>query len=336
MHKHNQIILFLIVFFCIFLLTACSGSDNESIEESELPEVIEEENVQEPEIIGIYNPLTGLHVSKTQNITAVMVDNHSFARPQSGLAQADIIYEIEAEGSITRLMALFYGDPPEFVGPVRSARPYYLQIAKEWDAYYVHVGGCNDSFAKIVEWKIRDIDDTKGHSGFFLDNTRRRPHSTYLNFEKALLGKADNGIFKDWGFIETPDEYEGYTEVSFSYNGSNRVSYKWNDEEKVYFRYINNAVHVDRLGGQLKANNIIIQYANHRNLNTVLDHIWVDVIGNGKSEYFLGGQYFQGTWEKKNITAPTMFYDEHGNHIKLVEGQTWIQVLRPTIEILKL
>jgi hypothetical protein len=70
-------------------------------------------------------------------------------------------------------------------------------------------------------------------------------------------------------------------------------------------------------------------------LQTELKHIWVDVIGEGKAEYFLGGQYLEGTWEKKSMTEPTMFYDNSGNHITFTRGKTWIQFVRTNAKINK-
>ncbi|MEW6622716.1 MAG: DUF3048 domain-containing protein [Bacillota bacterium] len=334
-YKIRWVLFILALLLVVF--AGCSGTKEPAdLKGKDEPKAENPVPVDNPQSTGIYNPLTGLYVEKTQNLTAVMIDNLGPARPQSGLIKADIIYEIEAEGMVTRLMALFYGDPPEFVGPVRSARPYYMQIAKEWDAYYAHVGGCDDSWAKLVEWKIRDIDDLKGHKGFYVDKTRQRPHSTYLKFADALSGKEENGKLKEWSFIDTPDSTPTYKEINFRYTSTNRVTYKWEDDLKAYLRFINDKPHDDReTGQQLSANNIILQYAVHRDLKTQLKHIWVDVIGKGKAEFFLGGQYFEGTWEKKSMTDPTVFYDDQGKPITLVRGQTWIQVLRPSAEVKK-
>lgn len=294
----------------------------------------EEEEVYKPEPTGIYNPLTGLYVETTQNLTAVMIDNMMPARPQSGLIYADIIYEVEAEGLITRFVALFYGDPPEFVGPVRSARPYYMQIAREWDAYFVHVGGCEVSRTRAREWNLRNIDDMRGDRGFFLDRERRRPHSTYLNFAEALYGRAENGNFRNWVFIDPPEQEPTYIQISFRYSNTNRVTYKWDSERQVYLRFINDNPHVNRGSEeQLFANNIIFQHAVHRNLHTALDHISVELVGSGEAVYFIGGQYHRGTWEKTSLTEPTVFFDQYGQPVNFVRGNTWIQVVRPGIQI---
>lgn len=285
---------------------------------------------------NIYNPLTGEMVSKVQNLTAVMVNNHGKARPQTGLIDADIVYELEMEGLITRFFALFYGDPPKHVGPVRSARPYTLALAKEWDAYFVHVGGSDEAFALVEKWGIRDIDDTHGHPGFWLDETRKRPHNTYINLERALRGKDGNGKFKEWNFVDGYDNVPDYKEIKLKYSKYNRIKYAWDNQEKKYERYINGYKHIDRISGrQITAKNIIIQYAKHTYSGDKEKHIEIDIIGKGKAEYFLGGKYFEGTWEKKSLAAPTRFYDKDGNHIKPVKGNTWIQVVRKDAEIEK-
>ena len=112
----------------------------------------------EPAVVGtILNPLTGEMVERTITLLAVMINNAPQARPQTGLAAADLVYEIEMEGNITRFVAFYHGDPPENVGPVRSARPYVMMLAKEWDAYFAHVGGSDDAFAKVREWGIKDV-----------------------------------------------------------------------------------------------------------------------------------------------------------------------------------
>ena len=73
------------------------------------------------------------------------INNHPLARPQSGISDADIIYEIAAEGNMTRLLALFQSELPEEIGPVRSARDYFVHIAKGLDAFYVAHGYSPDA-----------------------------------------------------------------------------------------------------------------------------------------------------------------------------------------------
>lgn len=324
----------------MFLILAFSGCGQKPADKPPAPDphqVVREQPVkEEPPEPGILNPLTNQRVQTTTNLIAVMIDNQPRARPQSGLSKADIVWEIKAEGLVTRFMALFYGDPPDIVGPVRSARPYYMALAKEWDAYYAHVGGSNDAISKIDEWKIRSINDLRGHPGFYVDNTRQRPHSTYLNLAKALENKSPNGTFPNWKFevpeVGSPD----YVEIKLNYDKQNKVTYSFSVEKQAYLRLQNNSPMVDRITGeQIFVRNIVIQYARHRNLNNELKHVEVEIIGEGEAEYFLGGRYLKGSWRKKDLSAPTEFLDAQGRSIAFAPGNTWIQVVRSPSQVEK-
>ncbi|MEW6663535.1 MAG: DUF3048 domain-containing protein [Bacillota bacterium] len=333
----------LVVAGCLlFLILALSGCGQKPVENPPAPDppsgqpTQEQPTQEQPAEPGILNPLTGQRVQTTAKLIAVMIDNLPQARPQSGLSKADIVWEIEAEGLVTRLMALFYGDPPEIVGPVRSARPYYMALAKEWDAYYAHVGGSNDAASKIDEWKIRSINDLMGHPGYSVDQTRQRPHSTYLTLAKALENKSPNGIFPNWKFEAPKAGKPDFGAIKLDYDKQNKVTYTFSADKEAYLRQQNGSPMVDRVTGeQIFVRNVIIQYARHRNLNNELKHVEVEVIGEGKAEYFLGGRYLEGSWRKKDLTAPTEFLDAEGRPVAFAPGNTWIQVVRSPSQVKK-
>ncbi len=326
-----------VIFLLSFSLIACnseSRSNNSSSQSLQNNQVINKElrSSQQPQL---YNPLTGLKVRKRIVPVAVMVDNNPSALPQKGLSRADIVYEMETEGLITRFMAIFYGDPPRSVGPVRSARPYFLAVAKEWDVYYAHVGGSNDALVKIDQWNISSLNDMRGFPGFFVDPNRRRPHSTFLDLNKALEGKKEKGNLKNWSFSSSPPDIIEYKKISFPYR-YNKPEYIWSSEEDCYLRYINSKPHVDaETGEQIRVKNIIVQYADHRYLGNKLGHIDIDLIGTGKAEYFLGGKYETGSWKKDSLYSPTVFYNDAGKRIELARGNTWIQVVSNRDQISK-
>lgn len=334
----------LILILCLpFLLFACTGKSNpgQDIPDETSPpldELIEPEFEPEPmpEPPAIPNPLTGEPLGENRHLIAIMVNNVPKARPQTGLGSADLVYEIEMEGAVTRFLAFFYGELPEDVGSVRSARPYVMMLAKEWDAYFAHVGGSNDAFAKVTEWGIKDIDDTRGHTGFWVNTKESRPHNTYLNLKRALSGKKVNGVFHKWVFKKPLEITPEYREIRFSYDQFNRPSYVFSEEDGLYRRFVNGDPHIDfATGNQIKTRNIIVQYAKHKNLNDKLLHIEVDLVGEGKAEYFLGGKYQEGTWKKKDYKSPTEYLDNQGKPIVFVEGKTWVQVVRHDREVKK-
>jgi len=151
-------------------------------------------------------PLNGaLHTKKAKESwekrrpLAVMIENHTEARPQSGLSSADIVYEAVAEGGITRFMALFYCNLADIqVGPVRSARTYYLDWLGEYDALYAHVGGANtpgpaDALGQIIRYEVKDLNQFSiGFPVFWRDYQRAIAIilNAYLRFRAYFIISA--------------------------------------------------------------------------------------------------------------------------------------------------
>jgi len=275
-------------------------------------------------------------VSEVVPLIAVMVDNLGPARPQTGLGEAGVVYEMETEAKITRFMALFAGDPPSVVGPVRSARSYYLQICKEWDAIFAHVGGSKDAIANIKRWGIRDLDQFANKGEFWRDKSRKAPHNVYLNIDEATAGK-DLMMEPHWRFGDLPDGDPDYQKISFNYGNNNNVTYEFAADKKRYLRYINGSPHTDRESGeQIAVTNIVLQYADHHYRGDGSARIDIQLIGSGRAEYFLAGQYQEGSWRKDSIDSPTKFFDSYGQEIIFPRGNTWVQVLRPQTAVEKL
>lgn len=311
----------------IFALVSVAGCGKKPVAPGEGPGQISSLQEEEPRII---DPLTGQRVNRIVPLLAVMVDNEGEGRPQTGLGDAGFVYEIETEGAISRFMALYAGNPPPNVGPVRSARTYFLRLVQEWGAYFAHVGGSADARENIYRWGIRNLDDFRGDRGFWLDQTRRRPHNTYLSIARALEGKQPAGNFKNLVFCDPPEDLLNYREISFSYSRDNRVTYRFSPDKKQYLRYINGVPHRDRVTGyQLAVTNVVIQYVPHFFTGDELGHIKVNLIGQGRAEFFLAGRYEEGSWEKTGPFTPTKFYGADGQEVSFVQGNTWIQVLRP-------
>ncbi|MDQ3238921.1 MAG: DUF3048 domain-containing protein, partial [bacterium] len=166
-----------------------------------------------------YCPLNGKKYDTKSQIeweqklpVAVMIENHPESRPQSGLNSADVVYEAVAEGGITRFMALFLCEPsPQIVGPVRSARTYFLDWLQEYNPLYAHVGGANtpgraDALGQIRQYGIKDLDQMGAglEGGYYRDENRipsvALEHTMYLNIDK--LREYGSKKFK-WG-VESP------------------------------------------------------------------------------------------------------------------------------------
>jgi hypothetical protein len=321
----------LFALLAIMILTSallCGCYQNNSQNTTQTP-IGDSANGQKVEETGITDPLTGRKAQKVVPLVAVMVDNLGAARPQTGLGEAGVVYEMEAEAKITRFMALFAGDPPNAVGPVRSARSYYLQICKEWDALYAHVGGSKDASANIKSWGIKDLDEFRNGGEYRRDQARKAPHNVYLNIDKATKGKKQ-GLQPHWQFGNPAEGDPDFSKISFSYGSGNNVFYEFSASEKRYLRYINSSPHSDRESGkQIAVTNVVIQYAPHQYRGDGTACIDINVIGSGKAEFFLAGQYQEGTWQKESMKSTTRFFNAEGKEIIFPRGNTWVQVLRP-------
>ena len=267
---------------------------------------------------------------------AVMIGNTSEARPQSGLSQADVVYEIMMEGmSITRLMAIFGSEYPEKVGPIRSIRIPFVQKLDEWDVAIAHYGGAETgkgdalSLLETIDVPIR-FDGVKGINTayFWRDSARKAPHNAYMNLAKAIQKVPVMDIRKH--FIFNPAAELSGDEVStlkIRFASSNTVRYDYDPEGERYLRSVNDEQQFDALNDEpLAATNLILQTVPYRIVESV-GYVLTDFTGSGKADYYIGGQHIEGTWEKPDKGDVTVYYDANHQEIELLPGSTWIEVI---------
>ncbi|MFZ3170890.1 MAG: DUF3048 domain-containing protein [Carboxydocellales bacterium] len=287
------------------------------------------------------NPLTGITVEKAnleRRPLAVMVENSPMARPQSGLAKADLIYEALAEGGITRFMAIFYGGDAEEVGPVRSARPYYLARAMEYDALYVHSGGSPEALAQLKAPGVPHLNQFYNNTPFWRSKQRKAPHNLYgdtLKMRKVAQQKYPGwkGNIPVFEFLDkdqvNPDGQPAKTLTINYANKASQVKYEYNDGEHKYYRFTAGKAHQDAVTAkQLTADNIILQFTGTK----VIDgegRRKVSMVGTGTGYLFSGGQRYRLKWAKDNLRSATRYSLAGGGKLRLNPGQTWIQVVPP-------
>ena len=308
----------------------------------EIDAVVEE---LEEEITGFYAPLTGLPVEAStldQRPIAVMLDNHVSARFQSGLSDADVVYEVLAEGSITRYMAVFQSRLPDVIGPVRSARPYYIQLALSYNPLYVHVGGSDQAFIDIKRLKMADIDGMKaGSDVYYRTDHKFIPHNMYTSYQGITIEQNRRNysekvtyeglsIKSDYQAIEG-DKAE-YLKVTYkSPTDKDKLGYfiefKYDTKTKAYKRYVNGQPQKDETTDiHLEADNILVLKADHKILDSA-GRREVDVVGQGLGYYLNQGVSMKITWVKSEGTSATTYFDEDKNEIFLNPGITWVQII---------
>lgn len=269
-----------------------------------------------------------------RRIVAVTVENSPQARPQAGLLEADRVYEVLAEGGITRFLAVYLHGEPERIGPVRSARPYLLELAKEYDAVYFHAGGSDAAFAMIRQEQLPVVNEFQNGRYFWRSKDRKPPHNLYTSIAKAREAVQDKGFagminsFPRWSIVkDVPSMGEQAKSISLRYSADYLVGYSYNQGRKLYMRSVSGTAHRDAISGkQLSAKNIIVQFAGTK----VLDNegrLEISLIGSGKGLLFQQGMVHEVSWVKDSSSSPTCFYEQDGSQIKLLAGQTWIEVM---------
>ncbi|MFA5211623.1 MAG: DUF3048 domain-containing protein [Patescibacteria group bacterium] len=275
------------------------------------------------------------------DLVAVMIENHTDARPQSGLDKAQIVYEAPVEANYSRFMAIFLKDDlVEKVGPVRSARPYYLDWLQEYGKIlYAHVGGSSEALARINSENIFDMNEFYRGSYFWRSSDRFAPHNAYTSSQlwQADWDKyANDAVFStsSWRFGDVEKCQENCINniyISFlepSYN----VEWKYNTSTEKYLRYQVGQKHLNQDGTEIFADTIIIQYVNSKVIDEV-GRLDLDTIGSGKVEIYQKGQKNFGFWKKDNLKSKTRFYNENDKEIILNSGKIWLEIVNQNCEV---
>ncbi|MBL7159331.1 DUF3048 domain-containing protein [Candidatus Microgenomates bacterium] len=295
----------------------------------------------------------------------VMIENHTEARPQSGLARADVVYEVVAEGGITRFLAIFYCGAAAKnleLAPVRSARTYFVDWISEYDGLYNHVGGaglCHDptvderakALCQIREYGIKDLDQFGISFPTCYRNPDRLDHPVATEHQMVCLsdnlyeiaekkgwtnvdeeGVAWDEDFSPWKFKEgdgLEDETASFSAEFNFWKGYKEYLVRWDYDQasNSYLRFNGDKPHNDLDEGQLKAKNVVIQFSEETGPVDEHLHLLYQTKGDGKAIIFQDGEVIKGTWKKKNRTSRTKFYDSQGAEVEFNQGQIWIEVL---------
>lgn len=327
----------------VLLLFASCGKTDEPLEtvppQTETPTQAQKQNI---------NPLTGLEIrSETvgKRPVAVMVENSPAARPQWGLSTPDIVVEGLAEGGITRMMWL-YADAKDMpkVGPTRSARHDYVEIAEGFDAIYVHFGGSVYAYDTLQKDKVDDIDGTKADGKYFARDKSRNTaveHTAYTtgeNIQNAISEKGLRTDIKDanaypFSFAAEKQTLSGgaCNSVLAVFSGTQKSGYthtfKYNAEDGLYYNYMNTSEMKDANGSTMAVSNVLILYTGISNVQgSDKGHVDWDLQG-GNGVYVSNGTYQNIKWSKgtaSNPNSPLKLTDESGNVLKLNTGKMWI------------
>ena len=374
--------LLLIGFTCATLLSGCGKEEapvetvpvNQIVPETvSVPETVPEtESIVEtaPEDIPpqegmVRSPLTNEWISgdlENQRPIAVMIPNENAALPHYGISQADILYECNVEGSMTRLMAVFKDwKNLERIGNIRSCRDYYVYWAKEWDAIYCHIGGpfyilsvINDPTTDNITGAVLATDpkQTKGlvDEAFFRTSDRKAPHNAYtsgdrissaiskLGYSETYTSNYQGDHFKFASGENTLEQYGDSAipatkiDLASTYKIT-KTYFEYNPDDGLYYRFqgmqSGDQKHIDGANNQqLAFKNILVQFTHYevRDAKGYLGYGCHDDTKDGW--YFTDGKGIHVNWKKTSDYGPTKYYDDNGNEIELNTGKTNICIVQ--------
>ena len=290
-------------------------------------------------------PLDGILVTAqaaAQHPIAVMIDDLSPARPQSGFNSASVVWQAPAEGGIPRYMLVFQETIPKLVGPVRSARYYYIAWAAELQAVYAHAGGSPQALqtlrSKGSGQLVYNADEFRSGNSFWRVNTKSPPHNLYTDGKHLRgiaksVGAKDKAISAPWSF--KPDLARQLRprggRIEFGYS-ANHIRYDYDWRTNTYVRSVTGEKRqVDAADGSPVApKNVVVMLMKFGPLNdgSHKKRLEADVVGQGTAWIATNGTTIKGTWRKAALTKPTKFYDNRGKEVVLTVGQTFVNVLQ--------
>jgi len=282
--------------------------------------------------------LTGLPIDpslKSHPVTAVMIENSPDARPQSGLLNAGIVYEAIAEGGITRFMALYQAEQPDYIGPIRSVRPYYLDFLMPFDAAVAHVGGAPQALSDIKTLGVKDLDQFYSGSSYTRITSRYAPHNVYtsmaeLNKLETTKGYTTSTYSAFPRKKEAPAKTPTAQSIDFPISGYlYSVHYDYDAKTNAYKRSEGGQPHIDERSGTQLEPKVVIALEMSRGIDGDGEHTDYGTVGSGAMYVFQDGLVTGGTWHKATRQAQFSFADGSGAAIKLNPGQTWITIVDP-------
>ncbi len=341
-----KVVLYICIGFLFVVLTALGISSR--ITDATITVFYNSPHYQQRPVTPVYySQLNGqpVELEIEQDLTPfiVMIENHVDSRPVAGIDKASIVYEAIVEGEVTRYMAVFDQNVAvERIGPVRSARPFYVELAEEWDGVYFHAGGSPAGLEKLKTSPMYNINEISGDGIYFWRDTQRfAPHNLYISGENMRRARSAKDIatttdsFTPWKFKDDADissttfNFDTASSIAtsviadFAGHDLYKVEFRYSSSSNDYTRYLGGQLHKTEQGIIVKAKNIIIQKVAARVVDSY-GRLAVDVDGSGVGELYQDGIRKDITWEQ--VGGRTLYFDDDGQEISFNRGVTWVML----------
>ncbi len=327
--KHKKIItLSMVVVMCVAAMAVMSSCGKK--------EPVAEEKVT------YTNPLTGAVTEEEVEAArplVVSIDNVGEAIPQSWISKADLVYEFPVEGKQTRLQAVYYTEFPESFGPVRSTRPYFVDLTREYKAVFLAHGWSPQAKEYLMSGVVPYINAMNSSCEFYRVDDKSAPHNSYIKWETVKEEIDAQGWWdekqkiKPFKFLKEGAESAGerVDKVDFSYTGSD-CEFTYDAESNKYVRTVNGAEYIDKETGEaIKVSNVLVQKVTSSMYDA--KRLKIDMCAGGDALLFTNGKVVTGTWSREDLDSRTIFTDAEGNQFKLSVGKTWVEVTDQNCDI---
>ncbi len=275
---------------------------------------------------------------------AVMIENSRHSRPQSGLLKADTVFEMPVEGGITRFLALYndHNRKVEELGPVRSARHYFVHQMKAIDGIYAHCGGSTMGYVALKKEAVDHIDEIKTGWGFWRNKKRKAPHNLYTKLSNVVTSAKNQGFRMATQHStkvlpvrpqETSVAATEYQDISLPYYSTYKVSYTYDPVSNTYARFINKKPHNDKLEGrQIAVENVVVVKMGMRKIDDY-GRLDLDLFGRGEALVYRGGEAVKGTWVRQDKSQQMELFDSKGQPVQMNPGRTWVHMIQPNRKV---
>lgn len=268
---------------------------------------------------------------------AIKVGNDPGARPQSGLSEADIVYEVQAEGGITRLIAVYQCNAPALVGPIRSLRWVDWHVVGQLgNPILVFAGGIIPDVNQVFQqgWLFH-VDALSFSGSPFVRTANRVPPENLYGSPAGIWGldhssKPPAPVFS---FSEAePSGGETVSSINLPYSGASNITWSWSAAKGEWLRYYSGVPALGNGGEQLSATNVVVEYVNappgpYNESGPNSPGVRSQTIGSGSAWVLRNGKLYQATWNRPSLASPTSFVTASGTKLAMSPGRTWVEIV---------
>jgi hypothetical protein len=297
-------------------------------------------------VLKLRSPICGKQLDDpaqaSRRPVAFKIDNAAAARPQSGLAEACIVYEHLAEGGVTRFTAFFHTEQTDPIGPIRSARRLDLSLVPQFQALFAHVGGSQAVMTQLRSSGLLDLDQFWNADTYYRMRERYAPHNVYTSMSRIMEAAQARGwegpvSIPSYDFLSSnsPVADPAVTRIIIPISDYQVVEYRYDEAENDYLRFQSGLPHIDAsTDEQIRVKNIVVQYVEMWAVSVIEDingapSLDFELLGEGEAILFRDGQSIPLRWVRPSLEVPTSYLDSSGRAVAFRPGNIWVELISP-------